>query len=232
MKVSHATPRLVLIAATAFALCACFDLDQKVSIDRGGAGRYQMTLSAKGAIGDAIKSDKSGKDDMLKPNKAVVTTEIRNGTVIKTATVDFRSLSELKLDDEQIALHVIDHGWFGITPSHVRFKRTFLVGNARASRSGGGGKDEEMGKAVLAGIFGDHEYAFSVTLPGSIDRIAPVRAGGVEVRPDVTGDFYNGHTITWRMPLTTMMSAEKLSFEVDFNAVGSFGDAQTKPTKK
>jgi hypothetical protein len=232
MKFSRALPRFVLLAVTACALSACFDLDQKVSINRSGAGRYTMALSAKGAIGDAIKQDKGGKNDMLKPNKAVVVTEIKNGKVTKTAYVDFKSLSELKLNDETVSLHVIDHGWFGITPSHVRFKRVFQVGNARAKQGGPDSKDEETAKQMMASIFGDHEYTFSVTLPGSIDRIAPLKIGGTEVKPDVTGDFWNGHVVTWRMPLSTLLMAKQLVFEVDFNAIGSFSDAQTQQIKK
>jgi len=234
MKVSRLLPRLVVLAVTAIGLTACFDLDQKVSISRTGTGRYTMSLTAKGPIGDALKNDKSGKNDMLKPNKAVTTTEVRNGAVVKTAYVDFNSLSDLKLEDEQISIHVMDHGWFGITPSHVRFKRTFSVGDAKSKSGAGGGskEDEEMGKQMLASIFGDHEYRFEVTLPGSIDRIAPVKVGGVFVTPEVSGDWWNGHKILWRIPLTTLMSADKLTFEVDFNAIGRFSDAQTKLIKK
>lgn len=232
MKVSRLLPRLVLLAVTAIGLTACFDLDQKVSISRTGTGRYTMALTAKGPIGDAIKNDKSGKNDMLKPNKAVTTTEIHNGAVTKTAYIDFKSLSELKLEDEQISLHVMDHGWFGITPSHVRFKRTFSVGDAKSQAGGGNSKDEEMGKEMLASIFGDHEYRFEVTLPGSIDRIAPVKVGGVIITPQISGDWWNGHKIVWRMPLTTLMTADRLTFEVDFNAIGSFADSQTQKIKK
>lgn len=222
--------RFALLAVAALALAACFDLDQKVSFNRDGSGQYRMVLSAQGAIGDALKSKDGGKDDMLAPNKAKVTTVVKDGNVVKTARVDFRSLSELKLDDEEIGLHVLDRGFFGLTPSHVRFRRTFHVGNARAQRSGG--DDEKMGKEVLASMFGDHEYSFAVTLPGSVDRVAPVKIDGVEVKPQISGDFYHGHTIVWRMPLATMLAAHDLSFEVDFSALGSFADAKTQHAKK
>jgi hypothetical protein len=221
--------RFAVLAATACLLSACFDLDQKVSIDRSGAGQYRVAISAKGAIGEALKDKKSDNGGLM-PGKAVTTVEVKDGKVVKTMRVDFRSLSELKLEDDEIALHVLDHGFFGLTPSHVRFKRTFFVGNARAARSGGG--DDKTGEAVLAGIFGDHEYTFAVTLPGSIDRIAAVKIDGVEVKPDVSGDFYHGHTVVWRMPLTTMMSARALTFEVDFSALGNFADARTQRLKK
>lgn len=219
--------RLALVAVTACTLAACFDLDQKVSINRSGSGQYQMSIAAKGPFGDAMKADK--KNDLLKPMKAQVTTEIRgDGSVVKTAKVDFKSISELKLKDEQVSLQVLGHSWFGLGPAQVRFKRSFSVGDARAAQGGPNAKDEEAGKAMLAGVFGDHTYTFSVTLPGSIERIAPVKVKGVEIKPEVTGDFYNGHTITWRMPLMTLFDADKLTYEVDFSAYGSFADARSQ----
>ncbi|HWA89766.1 MAG TPA: hypothetical protein VG889_07015 [Rhizomicrobium sp.] len=221
--------RIVLVAAAACSLSGCFDLDQKVSLDRGGAGRYQVAISAKGAIGEALK-DKKGDTGSLMPGKAVTTVEVKNGNVVKTARVDFRSLAELKLENEEIAIHVLDHGFLGVTPSHVRFRHSFFVGNARARRSGG--EDEKIGKEMMASLFGDHTYSFSVTLPGSVDRVAPVKIGGVEVKPEVTGDFYHGHTIVWRMPLPMLFSAQRLDFEVDFSALGSFADASSKRAKK
>lgn len=218
--------RFAVLAVTACLLSACFDLDQKISIARDGSGRYVMAISAKGVIGDALKDKKAGKIDTLGADNVKVTTVVEHGNVVKTATADFRALSELKLDDEEVALQVLDRGFFGLTPSHVRFKRVFHIGSAR-TRSGGS-SDEEMGRAALAGIFGDHEYSFTVTLPGSIDRIAPLKVNGVEVKPEVSGDFYHGHTIVWRMPLTTMMTARELAFEVDFSALGTFADAKTR----
>lgn len=223
--------RWALLAVTACVLSACFDLDQDVSIHRDGSGSYRMTITAEGAIGTALKDDKKNKDDMLKPNKAVVTTEVRGGKVVKTARVDFRNLSELALNDENVSLTVLDRGLFGIGPSHVRFRRTFLVDAARAKQKAPATADDQIGKDMLRGIFGDHTYSFSVTLPGSIDRVAPVRISGVEVKPDVSGDFYHGHTITWRMPLTMLFATKRLTFEADFSALGSFTNIQTRKTR-
>jgi hypothetical protein len=220
--------RWVLLAVTACVLSACFDLDQDVSIHRDGSGTYRMAIAAEGAIGTALKDDRKNKDDMLKPNKAVVTTEVRGGKVIKTARVDFQKLSDIVLNDESVSLTVLDRGWFGITPSHMRFRRSYMVDAARAKQKAPVTGDDQIGRDMIKGIFGDHTYSFSVTLPGSIDRIAPVKIDGVEVKPDVSGDFYHGHTIVWRMPLTMLFETNRLNFEVDFSAVGSFNDVHTR----
>lgn len=217
--------RLALLAVTASALSACFDLDQKMAIHRDGSGSYQIAIAAEGAIGDAMRKDDKHSNDMLKPNKAVVTTEVRNGKVVKTARVDFARLSDLALHDEEASLTVLDRGWFGFGPAHVRFRRVFRIGAARAGQ--GGGKDD-AGQAALAAVFGGHSYTFSVTLPGSIERIATVKVNGVGIKPEIGGDFYNGHTIVWRMPLTMLMQSDKLTFEADFSAFGSFANAKTK----
>jgi hypothetical protein len=216
--------RFALLALAACSLCACFDLDQKMAISRDGSGSYEIAIAAEGAIGDAIKSDKD-KDKMLGPNKGRVTTEVRNGKVVRTAHVDFRSLSDLALHDEEASLTVLGRSWFGFGPQQVRLRRVFKIGAARA---GQGAKSDDSGKAALAAVFGGHTYTFSLTLPGSVDRIAQVKVNGVEIKPDVNGDFYNGHTIVWRMPLALLMESDKLTFEADFSAFGSFESAKTK----
>lgn len=220
--------RFALVAVTACALTGCFDLGQDVTVARDGSGQYTMTIMVEGAMADAIKSAKSGSsDNPLAPNKATVKTSALNGKVIKTATADFKSFSDLKLKDERMSLKVLDAGFLGITPKLVRFRHSFAVGNARAERSGMSKSDEQMGQQMLAGLLGNHQYSFSVTVPGTIERIAPLNVGGVFIPAEVTGDYWH-HTVTWNMPLTRMIMAKDVVVEVDFSAVGSFADAQTR----
>src|ERR1700749_1373563 len=220
MRTLRHLSRFAVLAVTAFSLSACFDLDQKIAIHRDGSGSYQVTIAAEGGIGEALKNDKKGNGNFLKPNKAAVTVAVKDGKVVKTARVDFKSLGDLSLQNESASMTVLGHDWFGLGPAHVRFRRVFLVNEARAKQTGG--KDDDAGQAALAAIFGNHTYTFAVSLPGSVDRVAPVKINGIEVKPDVTGDFYNGHTITWKMPLTMLMESKSLVFEADFSAYGSF----------
>ena len=106
----------------------------------------------------------------------------------------------------------------------------FSVDRARRAHEGDSGGDEQTGRQILAGMFGNHSYSFTVTLPGSIDHIAPVWIGATEIKPTVSGDFYHGHVVTWTMPLATLFSAKDLTFEVDYDAWGSFTDAHSQPT--
>jgi hypothetical protein len=216
-----------LIVALSLGLSGCFDLAQKVEIGRDGAGRYKVAITAGGIVGDALKEKPV---TIEKHDHAVTTTRETDGKVTQTTVIDFKTLSDLRLSDEVMSLHVLEHSFFGLGPTHVRFRRTFLVGNARkanADRMGEG--DDEASTQILAGMFGDHTYTFSVTVPGSILRIAPVRLGGKRIEPQVSGDFYHGHTITWTMPLYRMLSETLLTFEVDFSAYGSFSDVQSAP---
>ncbi len=80
-------------------------------------------------------------------------------------------------------------------------------------------------------MFGDHTYAFSVWLPGTIDRAAPVRIGDRAIAP-VVADAGDGHTVTWRMKLTDMFLADRLDFDVDFSAHGDFHDATSRPATR
>jgi hypothetical protein len=215
------------VVALSLSLSACFDLTQKVAIGRDGAGRYEIAITAQGLLGEALKDKRDTVVD-LKHNHARTRTVESNGRVTQTATIDFKSLSELHLSDE--ALSLTNHGasFFGLGPSHLTFRRTFLVDRAKRENSRRN-DDEGMGTALAQSIFGDHSYVFSVTVPGSIERIAPVRIGRTTIRPTVTGDAYNGHTVTWRMPLYAMLQSKMLIFEVDFSAYGWFPDAQSVP---
>lgn len=216
------------VVVLSLSLSACFDLTQKVVIGRDGSGHYEIAITAQGLLGEALK-DKRDSVVELKHNKARTRVVESNGRVTQTAAIDFKSLSELHFSDE--ALSLTNHGasFFGLGPAHVTFRRTFLVDRARRENSRRTDEGDRMGTALAQSIFGDHTYVFSVTVPGSIERIAPVRIGGREIRPTVTGDFYNGHTITWRMPLYTMLQAKLLTFEVDFSAYGWFPDSQSVP---
>lgn len=209
-------------------LAGCFDLSQKLTLDRSGAGRYEIAITAQGLLGEAIR-DKHGALADLRHNNVVTRTVEKNGSVTQLATMNFRSLSDLKLSDEAVSLTNHGASWFGLGPSHVSFRRTLLVDRARrenAPRSGAG--DERFGTELAQTMFGDHTYVFSVTLPGSVDRALPLHIGRTTVTPEVAGNYW-GHTVTWRMPLYTMLQAKLLRFEVDFSAYGSFPDAQSLP---
>jgi len=220
--------RLAFVAATACGLTGCFDLDQDVTVGRDGSGRYTFAVTMEGAMADALKSSKGdASGNPLAPNKAIVATVSKNGKVTRTATAQFKTLSDLALKNERMSLKVLDAGLFGLTPKHMRFRHSFAVGDARAARSGASRSDEQMSQQLLAGIFGNHEYRFSVTLPGSIERVAPLKIAGVEIQPEITGDYWH-HTVAWRMPLTRMMMAKDIVTEVDFSALGTFADAQSR----
>lgn len=218
--------KAALAAAVSLSLSACFDLTQKVDIGRTGAGHYQVTIAASGIVGEALKE----KPVRLDRQDHEATTVIeKDGLVTETSTRSFGRLADLKLPDEVISLRVLGHSFFGLGPAHVRFRRTFLVHNARRSNEDRFGRDDEMGSQVMASIFGDHVYVFSVTLPGSIVRAAPVKLGDTLVEPAITGDFFHGHTVTWTMPLYRMLNEKMLTFEADFSAYGSFSDSQSIP---
>ncbi len=204
-------------------LSGCFDLVQTVGVDRTGAGRYQVAVTGEGIVGDALKNEKL----VNRENHATRATVDFNGKVTRTATVDFKSLSELSFSDETMSLKVNSRDFFGLGPSHVAFVADVMVSKARdenpqtASAKG-------LGETVAQGILGDHTYAFSVTVPGSVERAVPVTIGGETYAPTITGDFWNGNIVTWRMPLYALVAAPQLNFEVDFSAEGFFSDTKSQ----
>lgn len=215
------------IAIAAAGLSGCFDLAQKVSIGRDGSGRYETSISAQGIVGDALK-DKHANTDLAGDNHAITTTRELNGTVTQTSVADFKALDDLKFTDQSMSVTVRGHSLMGLGPANLTFRRAFLVDRARRQHARDENDIGSMGRSIAQSILGDHVYVFSVTLPGSIDRIAPIVVAGQTIQPQVTGDFYHGHTVTWRMPLYMLVAAHALVFEVDFSAYGFFANAQTR----
>jgi hypothetical protein len=207
-------------------LSGCFDLVQSVSVGRDGSGHYRVAVTAQGFIGEALKNEKIVDTDR---NHADLTTTEVNGKVTRTAAIDFKSLSDLALKDETMSLAVKSRDLFGLGPAHLAFRYTFMVDRAKAAQTGNSGSG--IGKEIAQTILGDHFYSFTVTVPGDIEHIAPVSLDGQLYQPTVTGDFYNGRTVTWRIPLYALFDARAIDFEVDFTAMGFFKDAKSQMTE-
>ncbi|HTQ15182.1 MAG TPA: hypothetical protein VMH86_15015 [Rhizomicrobium sp.] len=225
-----ALAKFALFGALALSLSGCFDLTQSVWLNKGGAGHYDMTIAATGAFGEALRQGKSDVHVGHNPNLPTRTkTVIANGKTFQTTVVDFKQLSDLALSNESVAVKVRGHDLFGLGSTHAVFRRIFFVDNEMKKRQRGdsGQNDEEAGKAILASMFGDHTYVFRVHLPGSIDWIAPVYAGDIEVKPDIRAED-GGYTISWAMPLTDMMETKTMRFSVGFSAWGGINDSETQ----
>jgi hypothetical protein len=224
MTIFRALPRVAVLVVTACSLSACFDLEQKVALHRDGSGAYAVILASDGVVGKSL--DKKHADIDLGDNRAVTHISHHGDETVQTSEVAFRDLSDLKLGDETIRLHVTGKKFLGLGATEVNFHRTFRVDSARHHHESA--DDEHLGRDILHSMFGDHTYTFAVWLPGSIDRIAPLRVGDHFVQPVVWGDAY-GHTIIWTMKLTDMFLADRLDFDVDFAAHGDFHDTMTSP---
>lgn len=212
------------VVACAVGLSGCFDLGQKVAIGRDGSGGYAVSVAADGIVGDGIRK-KHAQFDTDEDMPMVTRISVIDGKTVQTSGTAFHNLSDLRLDDEVISLHVTGKKLLGLGGTEVNFHRSLNVGNVRKHHMADD-DDSGLGKDILTSMFGDHTYTFSVWLPGSIDHINPVVVGDHEVKPTVTQDG-DGHTITWRMKLTDMFLADQLDFDVDFTSHGDFHDSQS-----
>lgn len=213
----------IAMVAVSVGLSGCFDLVQTVGIDRQGAGRYLVSVSAEGIVGQAIKNEKL----VNRQNHATLSTTDVNGKITRTAIVDFKSLSELSFSDEIMSQHVTSRDLFGLGPSHVTFVADVMIGKAKSEnpRTASAG---DVGQSIAQSILGDHTYVFTVTVPGDVERAVPITINSQTYQPTVTGDFYNGRVVTWRLPLYALVSAQSLNFEVDFWAWGFFNDTKSR----
>jgi hypothetical protein len=214
------------VVACALALSGCFDLAQKLTIDRGGGGHYEIAVTANGLLGEGLRDKKSGI--RLTHNRTRTRTVTVGDKTTQTTVIDFKSLSDLRMSDESLSLTNHGASWFGLGPRHVTFRRTFLVDRARRENVPKSAEEEKFGGELVQTMFGDHTYVFSVTVPGSVERAAPIRIGRATIAPKVSGSGFS-HTVTWRMPLSMLLQAKLIAFEVDFSAYGSFPDAQSLP---
>ena len=214
----------VVLVVAGVGLSGCFDLVQNVAIGRDGSGHYQVSLSAQGIVGEELENASIVDTNR---NRADLATDVANGKVTRTAFVAFKSLSDLALANQAMSLTVTGHDFFGLGPAHVAFRSIVHVDQVKKTQPAPVA-DSALGRQIARSIVGDHYYTFSVTVPGSIEHIAPVAVGPDIVQPTVSGDFYHGHTVTWRLPLYALVVARALSFELDFTAYGLFNDAKTQ----
>jgi hypothetical protein len=215
---------VAVVVAGAAGLSGCFDLEQRVGLHSNGSGTYAVVVAADGIVGDGL--EKKPADIDVGDNRAVRHVVRHGERIVETSEVAFKDLSDLKLDDETLSLHVKGKKFLGLGGTEVNFHRSFHVDHARRHREND--DDSNLGHDILQSMFGDHTYTFAVWLPGDIEHVAPVRVGDHIVQPVVQSDRY-GHTITWKMKLTDMFLADRLDFDVDFAAHGDFHDTQSGP---
>jgi hypothetical protein len=213
---------LAMVAA-GLGLSGCFDAVQTVGIDRQGAGRYLISVAADGIVGQALKNEKL----VNKQNHATLSTSDVNGRITRTATVDFKSLSELAFSDEIMSQHVTSRDLFGLGPSHVAFVANLMIDKAK-NENPRTASANNISQEIAQSILGDHTYVFTVTVPGDVERAVPITIGNQTYQPTITGDFYNGRVVTWRLPLYALVGAQALNFEVDFWAYGFFNDTKSR----
>jgi hypothetical protein len=214
-----------VVVASAAGLSGCFDLSQNVAVHHDGTGSYAVAIAADGIVAEGLDKHHAdiNLDDM--DNHAVTHIVHHGDTTVQTSEVAFHDLSDLKLGDETLSMHVTGKKLLGLGGTEVNFHRTFHIDHARREHDEDG---DHIGRDILHSMFGDHTYTFTVWLPGTIDHIAPLKVGDKIVHPTVWGDKY-GHTIIWKMPLIDMFMADRLDFDVDFAAQGNFHDTQSLP---
>jgi hypothetical protein len=211
-----------VLTVTAVGLSGCLDLVQTVSVDRTGAGSYQVSATAQGFVGEALKNEKL----VNKQNHATMATTTAGGKVTRSATVGFKQLSDLAFSDEVMSLNVKSRDLFGLGPSHVAFTANVMIDKAKHENQQASAANN-VGEEVAQSILGDHTYVFTVTVPGSVEYASPMTIGKDTYQPIVTGDYF-GHTVTWKIPLYALISSQAINFEVDFWAWGTFSNTKSQ----
>ena len=217
--------RSALCIGLALCLGGCFDVHQSLHINRDGSGSYAVSISAQGLIGEALAEKPLHLAGLPPP----VITRTDHGLVGQTARVDFASLSELRLPFDVISLRVRGHSLFGLGPAHVQLRRTFLLRNARKAVAEMTGQSRLSAVQILPGRLKGNVYVFAVTLPGSVLRASSLALGGQRIAPSIAGNFWDGHTVSWRVPVRLLLRRSILRFDVEFSAYGRFANVESLP---
>src|ERR1041385_2246192 len=90
---------------SAAGLSGCFDLEQRVGLPRDGSGVYAVVVAADGVVGEGLAKDKDNDID-LGDERAVKHVTRKGDKTIQTSEIAFHDVSELKLNDETVAIHV------------------------------------------------------------------------------------------------------------------------------
>ena len=225
MRCAAALWRSALCIGLALSLGGCFDVHQNLHINRDGSGSYGVSITGQGLVGEALAE----KPLHLTGLPPAVITRGGHGLVRQTARVSFASLSDLKLPFDVISLRVRGHSFFGLGPAQVQLRRTFLLSNAREAVARMTGQSGPSVAQILPGRLKGNVYVFAVTVPGSVRRASSLRLGGQRIVPTIRGNFWNGHTVSWRVPVRLLLRRSILRFDVEFSAYGQFADVESLP---
>ncbi|MDE2463027.1 MAG: hypothetical protein KGO02_04855 [Alphaproteobacteria bacterium] len=218
--------RIVTCVSLALSLGGCFDIHQSLQVNRDGGGSYAVSVTAQGLVGEAL-AEKPLRMSGLP--SAEIFVDRMHGQVRQTTRVRFTGLDKLKLPDETISLRVLGHSFFGLGPAHVQLRQTLLLANARRMILAMTGQSSSSVAPGMVGRFQKDVYVFSVTLPGSVLRANPLKLDRYRIVPTIRGNFWNGHTVTWRVPLVLLLDRSILRFDVEFSAYGHFTDVVSLP---
>jgi hypothetical protein len=221
-----ALTRRVFCVGLALSLSGCFDVHQSLHINRDGSGSYAMSIAAHGLAGEALAEKRLDLAGLPPP----VITHGDDGVVRQTARVRFASLADLRLPFDVISLRVRGHSFFGLGPAHVELRRTFLLGNARKTVAQLTGQSRRSLAQDLPARLRGNVYIFTITLPGSVLHASALTLGGLQIAPLIAGNFWDGHTVSWRVPVRLLLRGSLLRFNVEFSAYGRFANTESLPS--
>lgn len=210
MTIHTVRRRLAPLAAllTALVVGACFDIEHRMEITADGSGQIRITLATDDVLpeGTHIDTILAGPD-----GRTEVHEHTENGRFFHEETLTFTTLNDVALQDDVMSLSVRDKILWGAGPAKATFTRTLRPVGAAGDSFG-----------VVQRLLADRTYTYSLTLPGWIEDVAPVRIDGLEAVPE-----REGNTVTWRIPLGVMARVDSITFRVDFATFGELKSAGT-----
>jgi hypothetical protein len=191
--------RALCALALATGLTGCFDYEQQLTLKGSGGGTLEVRLRIDPAFKGGLETE------TLLPPQLVpieVTREIKDGQYVQSEKVSFKALSELRVHSETLSISNRGATLFGVGPRQLTLHNVVDSGS------------EDIGSfGPFGGPFQDRIYAFTVTIPGWIQKAHPLLVGNESVAPVI-----NGASVTWRIPMAQALTASRLEYRLDFLA--------------
>lgn len=205
------------IAAWAFVLGGCLDVQYDVSLRNDGGGTLSTTIVYDKEMSDFAQKNGTkpqSESTLLLNGKPVLrTSKMQNGHLVEQQRVEFARLADLTTPDARIEVTDLGRTFFGMDTSRIH------VGFGKAPNGANGKQDEESAtaKQMMAEIMKGHFLTVKLHLPCAVSTASTLTMVGEKIAPTVDSGWLHGSTVTWEIPLRlvfTSSNKEAPQFEV------------------
>jgi len=129
---------------------------------------------------------------------------MENGRLTEEQVVNFASLSDLTLPDNDIQVTDLGRSFLGVDTSriHIAFGKP---GGHKASKHDSESPDA---KKMIAEIMKGHYLTVTMHLPCKVQKANNLVIAGSKIEPDVKSSWLHGSVVTWKIPMEGVFATD------------------------